>query len=377
MKIGDFDKTVHDGESALIAKLIQFVSDYTIMKLIDLPKEDYVYGSGRKDTFCYRVTHELHWWGSIRNGTPTKYGFYYDPYDYKYLTVAKFGSTDTDTATEAAYNDVKDAICQLIADGGNEDYTAIESNQISKIFKGKLLCIYFPEKYMNIYSENHMKYYMDILGITYNDSDGYMTWLKQIIDWKNDNPITNSWSNHEFSKFLYHGIGYPPDSEKNKKEVKIYEKKIDDELLELIDEVPAEELPKDKAYTPEPEDRKDPVAIGECYSYPRDKKTALKALNRANYECEINKDHPSFIRKSNETNYTEPHHLILMANQDDFEHNLDVQANIVSLCSNCHNHLHYGKNTENILEKLYEVRKDEMAEAGISIVFDELLQLYK
>lgn len=377
MKIADFDKTVHDGENDLVVKIKQFVSDYTVMKLINLPKEDYVYGSGRKDTFCYRVTHELYWWGSIRNGTPNKYGFYYDPHENKFLTVAKFGSTDTAASTEAAYNSVKDAIYQLIVDGGNEDYNGIENSPLSKIFKGKLLCIYYPEKYLNVYSESHMKFYMDELGITYSDSDGYMTWLKQIIDWKNENPITNSWTNHEFSKFLYHGIGYPPDSEKHKKEVKKYEKKIDDELLELIDEVPSEELPNDNVYTPEPEDRKDPVATGESYSYPRDKNTALKALKRANYECEVDKDHPSFIRKTNGTNYTEPHHLIPMAEQDNYKNSLDVQANIISLCSNCHNHLHYGRNPALLLTELFEARKNELSAAGIEITLNELLSLYK
>lgn len=84
MKIEAFDKKVHDGEAEAIAKVKNFVSDYTVKKLMDLPKEDYVYGSGRKDTFCYRITHELMCWGSIRNGTPNKYGFYYDPNENRY-----------------------------------------------------------------------------------------------------------------------------------------------------------------------------------------------------------------------------------------------------------------------------------------------------
>ena len=114
MKIEAFDKKVHDGEAEAIAKVKNFVSDYTVKKLMDLPKEDYVYGSGRKDTFCYRITHELMCWGSIRNGTPNKYGFYYDPNENRYQTVAKFGTADTEDAIEAAYNNVKLAIYELI-----------------------------------------------------------------------------------------------------------------------------------------------------------------------------------------------------------------------------------------------------------------------
>lgn len=380
MKIEAFDKIVHKGEEAALTKVNAFIEDYTVKKLMALPKEDYVYGSGRKDTFCYRVTHELMCWGSIRNGTPNKYGFYYDPNENKYRTVAKFGSAETDEEANAAYNNVKHAICELIAAGGSEDYESIENNLLSTILKGKILCIYFPEKYMNIYSVDHIKFYMDILGISCDEAKGYMTWLKQIIDWKNENTITKSWTNHEFSKFLYHGIGYPPDSEKQKKALKKYEKKVDDALIEAIDEVPESELPTDDSYIPVPEARKDPISTAESYTYPRDKSIALKALKRANYQCECQESgevHLSFIRKTNGTNYTEPHHLIPLSEQDNFEFSLDVPANIISLCSNCHNQLHYGIDPVPLLKKSYELRKGELKAAGIEITLEELVALYK
>ena len=104
---------------------------------------------------------------------------------------------------------------------------------------------------------------------------------------------------------------------------------------------------------------------------------ALSALKRANYKCEINDKHSGFIRKSNGTNYTEPHHLIPLSMQNRFENSLDVEANIVSLCSNCHNQLHYGKDPDLLLETLYNLRKDELDSAGIHITLDRLKQLYR
>lgn len=38
----------------------------------------------------------------------------------------------------------------------------------------------------------------------------------------------------------------------------------------------------------------------------------------------------------------EPHHLIPLQYHEEFEWSLDVEANVVSLCSECHNQIHYG-----------------------------------
>lgn len=72
----------------------------------------------------------------------------------------------------------------------------------------------------------------------------------------------------------------------------------------------------------------------------------------------------------------EPHHLVPMKYSDDFSVSLDVPANIVSLCSNCHNEIHYGKNYEQLLERLYEQRKDLLQKVGIDITLEELKEMY-
>lgn len=65
-----------------------------------------------------------------------------------------------------------------------------------------------------------------------------------------------------------------------------------------------------------------------------------------------------------------------MAYQDLFEYSLDVEANIVSLFSNCHNQIHYGRGSETLIEMLYLERKQELEKTGISISLDGLLALY-
>lgn len=112
--------------------------------------------------------------------------------------------------------------------------------------------------------------------------------------------------------------------------------------------------------------------------WPRNANIAANSLIHSGYKCSFNPNHISFT--SNKTNkpYMEPHHLIPISQQSKFDFSLDVEANIVSLCSNCHNCIHYGIQEEKliILKKLFIERKDRLHECGINITFDELLDMY-
>lgn len=110
----------------------------------------------------------------------------------------------------------------------------------------------------------------------------------------------------------------------------------------------------------------------------RNPKKAVEALVLANYKCEFNSTDRTFTRK-NGKEYTEPHHLIPISKYKDFDRSLDVKENIVSLCSHCHNLLHYGRfeDKKEILEKILNDRKKRLEDYGIFTSFEELLVYYK
>lgn len=110
--------------------------------------------------------------------------------------------------------------------------------------------------------------------------------------------------------------------------------------------------------------------------YTRDRQTAINALAHANYVCEIEPAHPTFLRKNTDKTYTEPHHLVPLSHLERFDVSLDVEENIVSLCSNCHNQMHYGKDAKSLIVKLYGDRKEHLKKVGIDITLDELLKMY-
>lgn len=123
-----------------------------------------------------------------------------------------------------------------------------------------------------------------------------------------------------------------------------------------------EDLPE---YNPVPEE-KAPEKESKGRMVPdRNRKKAENALIRAGFKCEVG-DHKTFLRKKNKLPYTEPHHLIPLQYDSQFEYSLDVEANIVSLCSHCHNMIHYGADIEQTLRQLWEQRKDELELAGLT-----------
>ncbi len=132
-------------------------------------------------------------------------------------------------------------------------------------------------------------------------------------------------------------------------------------------------------YVAKPEDRKEVKESSDSMRpslYPRDPQKRINALNRAGFVCEINPDHKSFISKRTNKPYMETHHLIPLEYWRSFDNNLDVEANIVCLCSNCHNEIHYGKYADKLIRPLFMKREYELQEAGISIDLDDLLKMY-
>lgn len=113
------------------------------------------------------------------------------------------------------------------------------------------------------------------------------------------------------------------------------------------------------------------------HQYPRSKTVSQRALSKAQYLCECNPQHVTFKRKNCDKNYTEPHHLIPLGAATDFpEIDLDREQNIVSLCSNCHNWLHYGDGIDVILRPLFEQRKDLLKAIGAEITYEQLKAYY-
>lgn len=111
----------------------------------------------------------------------------------------------------------------------------------------------------------------------------------------------------------------------------------------------------------------------------RNPKYASEAVADTDYLCEFDNQHKHFISKFNERNYVEAHHLIPMQYQEQFEFSLDIHANIVSFCLVCHKKIHFGlfEDKKEILDKLFNTRRERLKDGGIDIDINQLYCFYQ
>lgn len=152
---------------------------------------------------------------------------------------------------------------------------------------------------------------------------------------------------------------------------------LDDELVNDLKNATFNGIEGRFEYKGQPKEKPEPVITKGQKTYPRDRGVAANALSHADYKCEIDVEHPTFIRRNSDKEYTETHHLVPMAYSDRFEVSLDVEENIVSLCSNCHNEIHYGRDAADLIKQLYDLRKSALESVKIKVTLEELLEMYK
>lgn len=92
----------------------------------------------------------------------------------------------------------------------------LKKNPISPMYKGKILSLYFPEKFLNTFSLTYLKYFLRELGLEYN-LNNELDLQALLVKYKNDNEIMRKWNMYKYGKFLYFALGSPK-KEKNIKQ---------------------------------------------------------------------------------------------------------------------------------------------------------------
>jgi len=198
-----------------------FIKRFPIGKIKQMSLDEYVVGSKSGNSFCYLIENRLQGLGNIHGATAFKFGIYFgktqsDP-KMRYRFTSKFGKTE-----DVAFQNVKSAILQLLETVKKDDLDGIRNNPLSPMFKGKILSTYFPDKYLNIFADEHLEYFLDKLEIPYSEFDDEIAKRKMLIEFKQNDSVMAQWTIFEFSKFLYESFGRPSRKEDAPKELKDY-----------------------------------------------------------------------------------------------------------------------------------------------------------
>jgi hypothetical protein len=210
----------------------KFTLDYPIKEITLLTKDEYVIGKG-DSTFCNRIENELNNWGNIHGSPAIKFGLYFGKYGGDHTRKYRIGRKEYGAEENIALKNILSAIVELLENKNN--FETLKKNPISAMFKGKILSVYYPDDFLNIFSATHLNYFINVLCIDH-DSKSELDKQALLLNFKKRDQVMDKWSVYEFSKFLYSSFGSPNDE--------IKEENISEELkdFKLKDFPPIESL---------------------------------------------------------------------------------------------------------------------------------------
>ena len=179
----------------------EFLRAFPINRLSRMTLEEYVIGH-QSPTFCTHVEVKTRPWANIQGAAANKFGIYFGKTKVdakkKYRFTAKFGAT-----ADEAFVAVKRALIALVRLGKapDLDFQAIDESPLSQMFKAKILSLYFPEKFLNVCSADHLRMLAAELG--FEENLPVSEYQHLLLRKKLQNTTTRKWSNPKFMAFLY------------------------------------------------------------------------------------------------------------------------------------------------------------------------------
>jgi hypothetical protein len=205
---------------ALFKLRSNFIRYFDRQRIMNMQIDEYVIGVGSPNkgfNFCYALERQLDSLGRMLGATAFKFGVYYgrtkSEENDEYRFTQKFGNN-----YQEAFEGVKQSILLLLDAGEKGDLDVIVRNPLSPMFKGKILSTYFPERYLNVFSPDHLNYYLTQLDLDTKDLiHGDAVYKREaLVEFKNQDPVMKNWSVDFFAHFLYGEYpGAPPKRAKN------------------------------------------------------------------------------------------------------------------------------------------------------------------
>lgn len=179
-----------------------FQKRFPLKSISTLTLESYSIGNQDKDSFCYWVELKTRSLGDIRGATAIKFRVYYDKAARKYVFQKRYDSE------KDALVDTLGLIGALLASVSKGDWKGVDKNELSPMFKAKIVSLYFPEDIAPIFADSHQDFFLRQLGL----SSGGLSNIEKnlsLAKFKVSDSVMANWSPYEFMDFLYESFGRP------------------------------------------------------------------------------------------------------------------------------------------------------------------------
>lgn len=180
----------------------EFLDAFPLDALEKLSLQKYVIGTQRP-TFCTFVEAKTRAWANIQGATALKFGIYFgrtkkDP-QTRYRYQSRLGANE-----QEAFRHIKANLLQLVVQGAarSPDFAAIDAIPLSQMFKAKILSLYFPKKFLNVCSGDHLQLLAKKLG--FSDGLPLSEYQHLLLKLRDREPLCARWKNPKYMAFLYH-----------------------------------------------------------------------------------------------------------------------------------------------------------------------------
>lgn len=199
----------------------QFQEKFKRQNLLLMTLPEYVVGRQNKDSFCYWLQYKTSKVGEVFiGGAAIGFGVYFSFKDNSYRVLeANQGKIASEDEASKTLERIKKGLIELLGFAERREFT--EMDRICKEVPfdpqvmGKILTLYFPDKYLGVFSTRHLDTLMDFfLQDVHKKNLNAFEKRQLLLEFKEKDDIMKNWPNRKYVDFLYKELlkDEPPES---------------------------------------------------------------------------------------------------------------------------------------------------------------------
>lgn len=192
----------------------QFQQKFNRDKLRSMTLQEYVVGYKNRDSFCYWLQYKTSKVGEIFvGGAALSFGVYYSKPDGAYK-IPEGDSSKVVSEDDAVkqLEKIKAGLIEILNFAERKDFAEMwrvsQQLPIDLQVIGKILTLYFPDKYLGVFSNRHVDKCLEEFGLIRTKITDLNIFEKRaiLLDFKEKDAIMKNWGNRKYVDFLYKEI---------------------------------------------------------------------------------------------------------------------------------------------------------------------------